>query len=117
MMNSAAPAIAAINLTSVSRYGQVKFDNDMQVYAFNEKGGQSSAGWINAGLCHLSTELFESWEGNPFSLEYDLFPQLVQDGRLTAAPLETTFIDIGIPDDYHRFCRWVATGRKEPLCG
>ena len=117
MISSAVPAIAAVNLADVSRYGQVHFDYDRRVFAFTEKSGQRSSGWINAGLCHLSVDLFENWDGNPFSLEHDLFPLLVRDGRLTAVPLETTFIDIGIPDDYHRFSCWITAGRKEPLCG
>ena len=116
MMRSAVPSIAAVNLVNVSRYGELCFDHDLRVFAFTEKNGQSASGWVNAGLCHLNSELFEDWDGNPFSLEQDLFPQLVKDRRLAAAPLNTSFIDIGIPDDYHRFCRWVAAGRKEPLC-
>lgn len=105
-----------MNISDVSRYGEVQFDNNLSVCAFTEKGGKRASGWINAGLCHLSTEPFKKWDGNPFSLERDLFPQLVQGRRLSVQPLKTTFIDIGIPDDYYRFCRWAATGREEPLC-
>jgi D-glycero-alpha-D-manno-heptose 1-phosphate guanylyltransferase len=116
VISSAVPSIAAVNLSDVSRYGQVHFGHDLRVFAFTEKSDQRSSGWINAGLCQLNPELFKNWDGQPFSLECDLFPILIQDGRLTAVPLETSFIDIGIPDDYHRFCRWIAGGRKEPLC-
>jgi len=35
---------------------------------------------------------------------------------LRAIPLKTDFIDIGVPDDYHRFCRWIEAGRQVPLC-
>jgi D-glycero-alpha-D-manno-heptose 1-phosphate guanylyltransferase len=116
LMQSAAPAMAVVNLADVSRYGQVHFDHAQRVTAFGEKIGQSSAGWINAGLCHLDADLFKNWYGQPFSLERELFATLVQNNRLTAAPLQTDFIDIGVPADYHRFCRWVATGRQNPLC-
>jgi D-glycero-alpha-D-manno-heptose 1-phosphate guanylyltransferase len=116
MIQSPAPAMALVNLTDVSRYGQVHFDRDKCVTAFAEKNGQYVVGWINAGLCHLNAELFKSWDGQPFSLERDLFATLVQHRRLTAVPLQTDFIDIGVPADYHRFCRWVATGRQDPLC-
>jgi NDP-sugar pyrophosphorylase family protein len=116
MMRSAVPSIAAVNLADVSRYGQMHFNHDLRIFSFTEKSDQRSVGWINAGLCHLNANLFENWDGQPFSLERDLFPTLVQDGRLTAVPLETKFIDIGVPDDYYRFCQWVAAGRKEPLC-
>lgn len=116
MMQSAEPAMAVINLADVSRYGQVHFDDDQRVSAFAEKNGQCAAGWINAGLCHLNAELFKYWDGKPFSLERDLFATLVKKRLLTAVPLQTDFIDIGVPADYHRFCRWTAAGRKDPLC-
>jgi len=115
-MQSAAPAMAVLNLADVSRYGQVHFDHARRVTAFAEKNGQCAVGWINAGLCHLNAELFKNWDGQPFSLERDLFATLVQNQRLSAVPLQTDFIDIGVPADYHRFCRWVATGRQDPLC-
>ena len=116
MMQSSEPAIAVINLADVSRYGQVHFNNDQRISAFKEKNGQLAAGWINAGLCHLNAGLFKNWDGQPFSLERGLFPTLVQDHRLTAVPLQTDFIDIGVPADYLRFCRWVAAGRQDSLC-
>jgi D-glycero-alpha-D-manno-heptose 1-phosphate guanylyltransferase len=116
MMQSAAPAIAVVNLAEVSRYGQVHFDHAQRVTAFAEKNGQLAAGWINVGLCHLDADLFKNWDGQPFSLERELFATLVQNHRLTAVPMQTDFIDIGIPADYHRFCRWVAKGRHNPLC-
>lgn len=116
MMQSLAPAMAVVNLPDVSRYGQVHFDHAQRVSAFAEKDDQCAAGWINAGLCNLNVELFKNWDGQPFSLERDLFPTLVQNRRLTAVPLQTDFIDIGVPADYHRFCRWIAAGRQNPLC-
>jgi NDP-sugar pyrophosphorylase family protein len=116
IMQSAAPAMAVINLTEVSRYGQVHFDDKLCVTSFAEKKGLSAAGWINAGLCLLNVELFQEWDGQPFSLERDLFGTLVQSRQLTAVPLKSDFIDIGIPADYHRFCCWMAAGRKDSLC-
>jgi len=116
LMRSVAPAMAVVQLADVSRYGQVHFDHAQRVSAFAEKNGQCAVGWINAGLCHLNAELFKNWDGQPFSLERDLFSTLVQNRRLTAVPLQTDFIDIGVPADYHRFCRWVATGRQDTLC-
>ncbi len=116
MIQAAAPSMAIVNLPDVSRYGQVHFDDDRCVTAFAEKNGQCAAGWINAGLCHLPPDLFKNWDGQPFSLESNLFAKLVQSHHLTAVPLQTDFIDIGVPADYHRFCRWVAAGRHDPLC-
>jgi len=116
LMQSDTPSMAVVNLADVSRYGQVHFDHALHISAFLEKNDQGTAGWINAGLCHLNAELFNNWDGQPFSLERDLFLTLVKDNHLTAVPLQTDFIDIGVPADYHRFCRWVAKGRHNPLC-
>lgn len=116
MMQFAAPAMAVVNLADVSRYGHVHFDHAQRITSFAEKNGQCAEGWVNAGLCHLNAELFKDWDGHPFSLERGLFPTLMHDHRLIAVPLQTDFIDIGVPADYHRFCRWVATGRQDQLC-
>lgn len=116
LMQSAAPAMAVVNLPDVSRYGQVHFDPSNHVTAFSEKKNQCAAGWINAGLCHLSAGLFKDWDGQPFSLERKLFAKLVQNRSLTAIPLQIDFIDIGVPADYYRFCRWGEAGRQIPLC-
>ena len=115
LVQSVSPAIAVVNLSDVSRYGQVHFDQINCVTEFAEKTNQISAGWINAGLCYLSADLFNDWNGEPFSLERHLFTKLVKKRNLTAVPLQTEFIDIGIPADYYRFCSWVEGGRQFPL--
>jgi D-glycero-alpha-D-manno-heptose 1-phosphate guanylyltransferase len=116
LMKAASPTMAVLKLADVSRYGQVHFDQDTHVTAFAEKTPRSASGWINAGLCHLDARLFKNWDGKPFSLERKLFAELVQNHSLRAIPLKTDFIDIGVPDDYHRFCRWIEAGRQVPLC-
>ncbi|MBU0587284.1 MAG: NTP transferase domain-containing protein [Gammaproteobacteria bacterium] len=116
LMQSVAPAMAIVNLGDVARYGEVRLDGGSCVVAFVEKNTQHSAGWINAGLYHLHAGLFKNWNGQPFSLERDLFTTLVKNRCLTAVPLQTDFIDIGVPDDYRRFCRWVEAAGQLPLC-
>jgi NDP-sugar pyrophosphorylase family protein len=94
----------------------VQFDNNNCVTAFTEKNTYRMPGWIYAGLCHMHAELFKEWDGRPFSLERDLFPALAKNRSLSAVHLKNDFIDIGVPDEYHRFCRWVEAGRQIPLC-
>lgn len=101
-----APAIAIVEVPDCSRYGSVEV-SDGRVFAFREKSSMSVEGWINAGLYHLSPTLFEHWQGQAMSLERDILPDLVRSGALRSVALTTTFIDIGIPDDYFRFCRWI----------
>ena len=116
MIGSKAPAIGVVKITDVGRYGQVLFDNQNIITAFAEKTHQIAPGWINVGLCHLTTDIFKKWDGRPFSLERNLFPQLVNHNTLKAVPLNTEFIDIGIPEDYLRFSRWVSSNRQSRLC-
>jgi hypothetical protein len=40
---------------------------------------------------------------------------LVSEKRLGAIKLNSDFIDIGIPEDYLRFCSWVDTGKINEL--
>jgi D-glycero-alpha-D-manno-heptose 1-phosphate guanylyltransferase len=112
ILESATPAMAVVNLVDTSRYGRVYFDRNACVTAFSEKTQRRESGWINAGLYYLNAELFKDWDGKPFSLERRLFPELAKKQILRAVPLETDFIDIGVPDDYHRFCRWFESGHK-----
>lgn len=113
---SRAPAMAVIRLEDSSRYGQVQFDDSYRVTAFMEKNALGTPGWINAGLCRLRADMFDHWDGVKFSLERQTFPDLVKRGELRAVAIEPDFVDIGIPEDYLRFCRWIAGGRKGALC-
>lgn len=105
-----AGSIGIVEVADAGRYGRVETEGEL-VTAFREKTPEAGGGWINAGLCHLSAADFHRWNGQPMSLERDIFPDLVQQSRLYAVPLETQFIDIGVPEDYMRFCRWVESGR------
>jgi D-glycero-alpha-D-manno-heptose 1-phosphate guanylyltransferase len=113
---SAAPSMAILRLGDASRYGQVQFNDQFNVTVFSEKNCSQGPGWINAGLCLLNTDFFKNWDGQPFSLERISLPELAGRGGLKAVPLQTDFIDIGIPDDYFRFCHWIESGRRGKLC-
>ncbi len=112
---TAAPSMAVLSLQDTRRYGRVKFDDQFDVTAFSEKNDEKGPGWINAGLCHLHVDLFKDWDGQPFSLERHFLSDLATCGGLKAVTLQTDFIDIGIPSDYLRFCRWIAADRKRYL--
>ncbi len=114
---SACPnSIGIVKVQNTQRYGAVQVDNG-KILRFSEKSQSVGNGWVNAGLYHLVPDVFKTARKNHvFSIETDVFPKLVEQRMLAATPLETDFIDIGIPDDYHCFCRWVETGRQVPLC-
>jgi D-glycero-alpha-D-manno-heptose 1-phosphate guanylyltransferase len=109
-----APAMAVVTVDNAERYGRVR-NEDGRVIAFSEKTGGVGCGDINGGLYHLNAIDFASWDGLPFSIEQSMFPKLVAERRLSAVLLDTDFIDIGIPEDYAHFCRWVESGRVGAL--
>lgn len=108
------PAIAVVQVENTERYGRVEIIAN-RIAAFAEKQDSAGPGWINAGMYHLDAALFATWNGEPFSLERDLFPPLAAAGQLHALPLQTEFIDIGIPADYFRFCRWIESQKADAL--
>lgn len=113
--SSKAAAMAVLYSDQTERYGSV-LANDDRVLSFQEKKSSEGAGLINAGLYHLSVSVFEDAPLGAFSLETDIFPNLAARGELNSVRLETDFIDIGIPSDYHRFCNWIKSGKSERLC-
>jgi NDP-sugar pyrophosphorylase family protein len=108
------PAMAIVQVENTDRYGSVQMEQG-KVVTFEEKQDSAGAGGINAGLYHLHADLFQDWNSHPFSLERELFPKLVTKRQLRAASLKTEFIDIGIPEDYFRFCRWIESKKADVL--
>ncbi len=108
------PAMAVVKVESADRFGSVCVSEN-KVMEFNEKQSGIGPAWINAGLYHLNAELFRNWNGKPFSIEQSLFPKLASSRQLHSVALETDFIDIGIPEDYLRFGRWIESGKRVAL--
>lgn len=98
--------IGMVQIDDTSRYGTVAIDGNNKIVSFEEKNGNNISGLINAGIYKLSTNLFAEWDGKPYSLERDLFPNLIHNKLLNGIELKTNFIDIGVPEDYLRFCSW-----------
>lgn len=108
-------ALIAVDVRNSQRYGSLKFKGN-KVIAFNEKSATAGGGYINSGLYHLLPEVFEGHTvGMSFSMESDVFPRLVAGGELQIVKLNESFIDIGIPEDYLKFCKWVNSGKTHEL--
>lgn len=106
--------MALMYVNNIGRYGSVNLVDD-RVATFSEKGQSTGSGWINAGLCKLMPDVFLEIAvpyDSPFSLEEVIFPQLALSNELNAIFLTDAFIDIGIPEDYHEFCNWIASQKK-----
>lgn len=112
----ASPSILAVQVGDVGRYGGIEFNSDNIVTAFTEKKNIVGAGWINAGVSLMNSNLFKDFnQPSPFSLEGVVYPSLTIKNILKALPIQTEFIDIGIPEDYYRFCRWIESEKTVDL--
>ena len=115
MQKTNSPAIAVLHVDEGGRFGSVDFDESQAVIGFKEKDPLRTECWISAGMYRLNARLFADWSGNKYSIEREIFPQLLNEKKLRAVKIESDFIDIGVPEDYHRFCRWIDAGRSFPL--
>ena len=115
LSESPSPTIAVTMVDNVSRYGSVIIGEDNFVKSFAEKSTNQVPGTINTGISCLDSEIFFSWDGGICSLERDYLPQLAKKGNLYSVCLDENFIDIGIPEDYERFCKWVEKDKISPL--
>ena len=116
MNASLPPSLASITAQNCSRYGSLSVVED-KVVSFSEKQSSQEEGKINAGLYHLSPKDFldTSFTDSNFAIEEELFPKLADSGSLNAITIETEFIDIGIPEDYFKFCEWMEGGKNFEL--
>ena len=112
---SISPSLAVVNVNDTSRYGQVITSSGL-VKQFHEKASTRKKGLINAGLYHLSYKDFQGFKvGETFSLESEVLPKLVKSDNLRAVEVDCSFIDIGIPEDYFKFCKWIESGEENEL--
>lgn len=103
-------ALVLREVVDVSRYGQAILKENRLV-GFNEKTKESKPGTINGGIYLLSKELIYDIPEGKISLENDMIPKWLQEGkRLGGIVNDGYFIDIGVPEDYYRFIEDVKKG-------
>lgn len=93
--------MALTQVADCSRYGKVLVENN-KVCGFTEKGEQG-AGYINAGVYLLNSNLFAEFSlPAQFSFEKDFLLTHCQQINPHAFMASDYFIDIGIPEDFLR---------------
>lgn len=98
---------AAIGLRPVpdtARYGRVDLE-ERTVVRFAEKS-RVGPGLISGGIYAMRASLFEGREA-PLSIERDVLPELVAEGRVVGLPSDGFFVDIGVPETYREAQRSV----------
>ena len=95
---TAEAVVVGVYQQDASRFGTLQFDPEKRLLAFNEK--QPGAGVINAGIYLFRPTLLADYpSATPLSVERDVFPQWLQQGRdIRVAVLEGPFLDIGLPE-------------------
>ena len=90
------------------RYGVVETSDDQLVRSFKEKQYYQE-GNINAGVYILSVARFQDEEfPSRFSFEKDYLEKYYPQRRIYGLVQDQYFIDIGIPEDFHRASRELA---------
>jgi len=94
--------IALKPMKDFERYGSVSLNDDQSIKRFEEKKFQVS-GFINGGIYILEKDKFVM-ENLPerFSFEKDYLEKMNGNRRMFGCIQDQYFIDIGIPEDYHR---------------
>jgi histidinol-phosphate phosphatase family protein len=96
-----------------ARYGSVQL-SDTKISAFIEKNPDlTGPGLINGGIYYLDRAMVGRIEA-PSSIESDVFPELVREGRLEGVPFDGYFLDIGLPETLAQAQRETAALRVRP---
>src|SRR5215210_775458 len=112
-------SVATVVLAPVenpSVYGVVEAEEDGRVKSFSEKprADEVSVNTINAGTYILDPKVLDMIpEGESYSFEYDLFPELLRRGERFYAhvPEDAYWLDIGAPARYLQVHQDILAGR------
>jgi mannose-1-phosphate guanylyltransferase len=103
MKTGAYATIALCRVEDPSRYGVAEMAGDNRIGRFIEKPPRDKApsNLINAGVYVLSPEIFDYIpSGRHVSMEREVFPRLVEEGKLYGHFINGLWIDIGKPEEY-----------------
>jgi mannose-1-phosphate guanylyltransferase len=103
-----------------TRFGEVELDQQNRVVSFIEKPRRQTEGeaWVNAGVYVIRPSVLSKIrKGARASLELDVFPRLMREGKISGYKHEGYWADVGTPDDYLRVQKDVLTGVFKPQEG
>jgi len=106
--------------TTPARFGTVELDSENRVVSFIEKPRKQPAGeaWVNAGVYVIRPSVLgKIAKARRVSLELDVFPKLMREGRIFGYKHEGYWADVGTPEDYLRVQRDILTGAFKPQEG
>lgn len=88
----------------VRRFGYVEIDDKSKVINFVEKPKFSKGGLVSAGLFIFEPTIFDYIEKRKkyVTLEEDVFPKLIDSGKLFGFIHSGYWVDVGSPQDYEK---------------
>lgn len=98
-------AISLKTVTNSNRYGSVEHSEDGRITSFKEKDidGNLSSVEINGGIYFVKKDVVTRFAfPDKFSFETDFMQSKLNEINAYSKTFDSTFIDIGIPDDYYR---------------
>lgn len=102
LKHQALATITATKVSDASDYGTIEVGENSTVVQFSEKNGQKTEGLVNAGVYCFDKNIFNKMPSDEaFSLERDVFPNLISQG-LFAYVIDENFMDIGTPERYRK---------------
>jgi NDP-sugar pyrophosphorylase family protein len=98
----AAATIALTHVDDARPFGLVPTEGDGRVREFREKPVERIPGDVNAGTYVLDPAALASWlPGEPVSIEREIFPALIDEGRpLFGYLADAYWLDLGTPEKY-----------------
>jgi len=103
-----------------TRFGAVELDSENRVVSFIEKPRKQTEeeAWVNAGVYLIRPSVLgKIRKGARASLELDVFPRLMREGKISGYKHEGYWADVGTPEDYLRVQRDLLTGVFKPQGG
>lgn len=105
--------IAGRAVPLADRYEHLAIDRQGRVTSIVPRGQNAGEAVINGGLYVFDKADISAFDGK-FSIEADLLPRLVAEGRLSARVHRGFFIDIGVPDSLAEARRTIAGQLRRP---
>lgn len=98
-------AFISIGLTSMGSsldFGVIRLNKDQKIISYSEKTPMRGGGFVNAGIYFFNRKMLEEIPSDEkLSLEYDIFPRILNKGVYGYVTGETLF-DIGTPERLER---------------
>lgn len=110
-------AFISIVLTSMESpldFGVIRLNNDQKIISYSEKVPISGDGFVNAGIYFFNRKVLEEIpSGEKLSLEYDIFPRILDKG-VYGYVTKKVLLDIGTPERLEKARNYL---RKEKNAG